>query len=86
MRTIVRKNGGGGKRRRTSAAARKRAATKPPAKSAGSTPARRIPRDRLRTVAGNVYHPGPPIDGDEALGAAVARLLALDPDVMGKLV
>ena len=31
------------------------------------------------------YHPGPPIDGEAALEEASARLLALDPEVVGRL-
>jgi DNA-3-methyladenine glycosylase II len=34
----------------------------------------------------NLYHPGPPIDGQAALDLAAARLLTLDPELVGKLV
>jgi DNA-3-methyladenine glycosylase II len=36
--------------------------------------------------AQNLYHPGPLIDSESALAEAAARLLALDPDVVGKLI
>ena len=47
----------------------------------GKTKARR----RARPLAANVYHPGPLIDGEDALSAAIEQLVARDPDVVGKL-
>jgi len=42
-------------------------------------------RRRARRPASNVYHPGPLIDGEEALNVAIDQLMARDPDLIGKL-
>ncbi len=63
----------------------KAAAKKAPTKRADAVTPKAKTRRRRRELATNLYHPGPLIDGEEALGAAVARLLALDPDLIGKL-
>jgi DNA-3-methyladenine glycosylase II len=39
-----------------------------------------------RPNAAILYHPGPPIDSESALAEAAARLLALDPEIVAKLV
>ncbi len=54
--------------------AKKRAA------KAGTRPAR-----PAATQTSNLYHPGPMIDSAAALDEASARLLALDPEVVGRL-
>jgi DNA-3-methyladenine glycosylase II len=43
---------------------------------------RRRPAKKARIV----YHPGPPIDSEEALKAAIEGLVAVDPEVAGRLV
>ena len=86
MKTIVRKNGGADKSKRKPADGQKGSANKRLAKSAGLAPTKGGTRRRSRALATNVYHPGPLIDGEEALGAAVAQLRALDPDLIGKLI
>jgi DNA-3-methyladenine glycosylase II len=50
-----------------------------PRKAAKRKPAR-------RPKAAILYYPGPLIDGEAALADAAARLLALDPEIVGKLV
>ncbi|WP_158812967.1 DNA-3-methyladenine glycosylase [Methylocapsa sp. S129] len=49
---------------------------------------RKAPKHRLpqRPKAPILYHPGPSIDSQSALEAAAAQLLALDPELVGKLV
>jgi DNA-3-methyladenine glycosylase II len=86
MKTIVRKNGGADKSRRKSAGGLKGSANKRLARPAGLAPTKGRTRRGYRALATNVYHPGPLIDGEEALGAAIAQLLALDPDLIGKLI
>jgi DNA-3-methyladenine glycosylase II len=49
-------------------------------------PRKRIKRRLARTPkAAILYHPGPLLDSETALAEAAARLLALDPDTIGKL-
>jgi DNA-3-methyladenine glycosylase II len=55
---------------------------KTPAPGAASAARRRPPR---KTAGAPRYHPGPPIDCEAALEEASARLLALDPEVVGRL-
>ena len=82
MSLTLRKNGAAGKGRgaasKQSAPAKKRLAG-----AAGAQKARA--RRRRRKPAANIYHPGPPIDGEEALSDAVEQLAARDPDLIGKL-
>jgi DNA-3-methyladenine glycosylase II len=72
MAASVSKKGGGGKRA-------KKAATKTRRK-----PARRAARPAA-PPAKKLYHPGPLIDCETALDEASARLLALDPEIVGRL-
>ena len=44
------------------------------------------PRRRAAAAIANVYHPGPLIDAEEALEAAINRLMTLDPEIVGKIV
>ena len=81
MRTIVRKNGEADKSERKSADGLKGSANKRLAR-----PSTKGRKRRYRALATNAYHPGPLIDGEEALSVAVAQLLALDPDLIGKLI
>ncbi|MGA2793822.1 MAG: DNA-3-methyladenine glycosylase 2 family protein [Roseiarcus sp.] len=78
---LPRKGGGGKSGGGTRAKARpKRAAS---AKKAPKTaPARRV----RRPTAPPVHHSGPLIDCESALEEAVARLIALDPEIVGKLI
>ncbi|MGO4870940.1 MAG: DNA-3-methyladenine glycosylase family protein [Roseiarcus sp.] len=69
--TVSKKRGGG-----------KGAKTRAPRKA---TAKRRRARPAAAQSA-NFYHPGPPIDCQAALEEASARLLALDPELVGRLV
>jgi DNA-3-methyladenine glycosylase II len=72
MASTVSKKGGGGKAAKAGKARKK-------------TPAAR--RGPSRETAGAPrYHPGPPIDCQAALEEATARLKALDPEVVGRLI
>jgi DNA-3-methyladenine glycosylase II len=56
-----------------------------------ATPAKIRPRKSKRRLARRpkpamVYHPGPLIDSQDALAEAAARLLALDPEIVVKMV
>ena len=67
----------------------KAAPVKPARKTAPGKTAPRKARARKpaqRPKAAILYHPGPLIDGQAALADAVARLLALDPEIVGKLI
>jgi DNA-3-methyladenine glycosylase II len=55
--------------------------SKPRAKK--SSAAKRRPKSAARV---NHYHPGPLIASEAALAEAMARLLALDPDVVGRMI
>jgi DNA-3-methyladenine glycosylase II len=66
----------------------KRLATAPlRAKSSKPAP-RKAPKRKIarKPRPPNLYHPGPPIDGQAALDSAAARLLTLDPELVGKLI
>ena len=69
---------------------KKRGAGKPRAKASGAAPRpkakRARPRRRGAAKPPNHYHPGPPIDSEAALADAAARLLALDPEVVARLI
>src|SRR5579872_5306920 len=65
------------------ASVRKRA---PVRKGLGKSSAGRKKAASQKTVAANIYHPGALIDGEEALNAAIDRLLLLDPEIAGTLV
>jgi DNA-3-methyladenine glycosylase II len=55
-----------------------------PRKAAGRKAAK---SRRLRQAKAAIfYHPGPLIDGQSALDEATARLVALDPEIVGKLI
>jgi DNA-3-methyladenine glycosylase II len=84
--------GGGGKPGKRGTATPKPPKAKERAKTAPAGAARKTirrkatPRKRARQPkAPNLYHPGPLIDGQAALEAATARLVALDPEIVGKL-
>ncbi len=67
----------------------KAAPAKPARKAAAAkTRPRKAPKRKLvrRPKAPILYHPGPLIDGEAALAEAAARLRALDPEIIGKLV
>jgi DNA-3-methyladenine glycosylase II len=66
----------------------KGAPAKPARKSAAKTRPRKAPKRKLarRPRPANLYHPGPLIDGEAALAEAAARLRALDPEIVGKLI
>ena len=66
-------------------AAPKRAARANKASKAGAGKTAPVKRAR-RPTAPAVYHPGPLIDCESALEEAVAKLIALDPDIVGKLI
>jgi DNA-3-methyladenine glycosylase II len=75
------KDGGGKSGRRTSAKAGPKPV--PNAKMAlKATPAKRPQWPKAPAV----HHPGPLIDCESALEAAIARLIALDPEIVGKLI
>jgi DNA-3-methyladenine glycosylase II len=67
-------------------------ARKPTAAPDKAAPVRSRPRKAKkrkiirRSKAAIVYHPGPLIDSEQALAEAAARLRALDPEIVGKLV
>ncbi|MGD1038326.1 MAG: DNA-3-methyladenine glycosylase 2 family protein [Roseiarcus sp.] len=71
--TVSKKRGGGKGAKKRAAKTRPGAARRPRAPPAAAKPA-------------HLYHPGPPIDCQSALDEASARLLALDPEVVGRLV
>jgi DNA-3-methyladenine glycosylase II len=90
MAVTVRKKEGRRKRPRSAAKRLKAkpAAKKRPRKGASRPKAPKPERTRRRAAQAqilNTYHPGPPIDGEDALSAAVDRLIALDPILIGKL-
>jgi DNA-3-methyladenine glycosylase II len=85
MKVTVRKKGRAGKGRKP-AGRKTTAATKPRAMRRSSPAPKAKRRRRSRRSAPNVYRPGPLIDGEEALNAAAAQLLAIDPDLIGTLV
>jgi DNA-3-methyladenine glycosylase II len=62
----------------------KKSAKAAPRKAPARQAARRKPLRRPSAV--NLYHPGPLIDSEAALAEAAARLLALDPEIVGKLI
>lgn len=67
---------------------KKRRGGKRAKKEAAKAPAKPTRRARARSAArqsGNLYHPGAMIDGAAALDEATARLLALDPEVVSRL-
>jgi DNA-3-methyladenine glycosylase II len=66
------------KKRSGGKAGKARTPRKAPAKRRGARPA--------AAQSANRYHPGPPIDCQAALDEASAQLLALDPDLVGRLV
>jgi len=83
--------GAAGKARKKSASrgpgARSASKAKPRTKGAPAKPrksAKRKPARRPKPA--NLYGPGPLIDGEPALAEAVAKLLALDPEIVGKLI
>jgi DNA-3-methyladenine glycosylase II len=98
MRGNLPKKSAGGKpvKRAKGDAKRKLAAkTKKSPKAAAASKAASAKKNRRKAApvkparkpkAPNVYHPGPLIDGQAALEAATARLVALDPDIVGKLI
>jgi DNA-3-methyladenine glycosylase II len=100
MRSSLPGKGAAGKARKKSASrragARSQSKAKPKTKAAPAKPARKATpakpskaakRKRARRARpANLYHPGPLIDGEAALAQGVARLLALDPDIVGKLI
>jgi DNA-3-methyladenine glycosylase II len=100
MRGGLRKNGKAAKpgKRAAQKSARVKAAPKAAvkAKRLATTPLRTksskpAPRKAKRKIARkarppNLYHPGPPIDGQAALDSAATRLLTLDPELVGKLI
>jgi DNA-3-methyladenine glycosylase II len=57
-------------------------------KKAPKAPLRKKPKRRVARApkAAILYHPGPLIDSEAALLEAAARLLALDPETVGKLI
>jgi DNA-3-methyladenine glycosylase II len=65
------------------ASVRKRA---PVRKGLGKSSAGRKQAASQKTLAANIYHPGALIDGEEALNAAIDRLLLLDPEIASTLV
>lgn len=75
----LRKNGAAGKGGGKPAAARTTLGPGGGAKKPRKTKARR------RARPANVYHPGPLIDGEDALSVAIDQLAARDPDFVGKL-
>jgi DNA-3-methyladenine glycosylase II len=80
------KGGGGKSGGGTAAKARpKRAANAKKAPKA--TPGKTAPAKRARRpTAPALHYPGPLIDCENALGEAVAKLIALDPEIVGKLI
>jgi len=84
--TVSKKRGGGkGAKPRK---ARKTANARPAPKKSGARPARKkaAARSALKQAEARRYHPGRPIDCEAALDEASARLLALDPEVVGRLI
>ena len=79
---LPRKGGGGKSGKRGKAKPKPPAKAKKRAKTASAGAARKRAR---QPKAPNLYHPGPLIDGLAALEAATARLVALDPEIVGKL-
>jgi DNA-3-methyladenine glycosylase II len=77
---------------KTKAKAALRAQKPPPAAPGKAAAARSRPRKvKKRKIvrpskAALVYHPGPLIDSEQALTEAAARLRALDPEIIGRLV
>jgi DNA-3-methyladenine glycosylase II len=85
MKASVRKKSGAGK---SAAKPKRTGAAKKPSRKASRAKAKppKAARRRAAPPAPILYHPGPPIDGEERLSAAVAELLALDPELVGRLV
>jgi DNA-3-methyladenine glycosylase II len=91
------RKGAAGKAGKIKAAARKDSKPAAKAKAAPGKPARKAAPGKAaprkitkrkparRPKAAILYHPGPLIDGEAALADAVGRLLALDPEIVGKL-
>jgi DNA-3-methyladenine glycosylase II len=77
---------------KTNAKAALKARKPPTAARDKAAPARSRPRKSKkrktirRSKAAIVYHPGPLIDSEQALAEAAARLRALDPEIIGRLV
>jgi DNA-3-methyladenine glycosylase II len=66
----------------------KRLATTPLRTKSSKPAPRKAPKRKIarKPRPPNLYHPGPPIDGQAALDSAAARLLTLDPELVGKLI
>lgn len=62
----------------------KKAPKAKPRKASPRKVAKRKPARRPKAAI--LYHPGPPIDSESALAEAAAKLLARDPEIVGKLV
>lgn len=77
---LPKKRGGGKSGKQSPARAKPKSAAK--AKKRAKAAPRRLSR---QSKAPNLYHPGPLIDGQSALEEATVRLVALDPEIVGKL-